>query len=122
MKRLALVGLLVLAGCGGDTAPGTDLETGLRFEVQTTKGFGTTLTVSATRNLPAGVRTQLEGERVQATCEVPDTKVVSLPKRWADLDEPFSTTLQTRGDVDVEAEATACRLVLDGRTFARSRR
>ena len=113
MKRAAVLVLVLLAGCGGETAPGTDTETGLRFAVG-----GNLLTVAATRDMPAGVRTQLEGRRVLATCDVPGTELATLPKTWDDVDEPFTTTLQAKRPVDLAAEATRCRLELGGRVFA----
>jgi hypothetical protein len=131
MRHLvALAALLTLTGCGGTGAKQTvtnggvvtvkkdDLKTGLEFKVQTAPGFGTTLTVSATRDLPVGVRTQLEGKKLTATCAVPDTEVATLAHVWPDLDEPFESRLQTKGDVAVARRATGCSLALDGRTFS----
>lgn len=113
MPRAVLVLLVALAGCGGDTDPGTDLETGLRFTLSANR-----LEVEATRRMPAGVRTRLEGRDVLATCDVPGADVATLPKPWDDLDEPFVTMLLTRRPVDVERAATRCRLEVDGRTFS----
>ena len=114
--------LLALAGCGADGADtglqvrdgvrsiaATDPETELRFVVQTA-GPSTTLSIEATRDLPAGVRTQLEGRRLTATCAVPGATVAALPREWPDLDAPYTINLQTQADVPIADRATTCTL------------
>jgi hypothetical protein len=134
MRRFyPLLAVVALAGCGGDTSgkkqtvtdggvvtvKRVDLKTGLEFKVQTAPGFGTKLFVTPTRDMPAGVRTELQGKRLRATCAVPGTSIVTLEHEWPTLDDPFESSLQTKGDVPVAERATGCSLALDGKTFSR---
>src|SRR5689334_6016578 len=134
MRHLAaLAAVCALAGCGeadGEkktttgqggavTVEREEVQTGLEIKDQTDPGFGTTLTVTPTRYLPAGVRTRLEGRKLTATCAVPDVDVATLAHVWPDLDEPFESRLQTKdGDVSIAERATGCSLTLDGKVFA----
>ncbi len=126
-----LVIAVMLAGCGGVGAPRsdegevkvadgvrsiskTDPKTSLRFEIQTA-GPSTMLTIAATNTLPAGVRTQLEGKRISATCAVAGVTVAPpLAQAWPDLATPFHTTLQTKRPVPVADRATTCTLRIAG--------
>lgn len=125
-RAAILAALLALTGCGADTGDHdlrvrddvhsiaeTDPETGLRFAV-ITAGPSTTLTVEATRDLPAGVRTQLEGRRLTATCAVPGSTVAVLPREWLDLDEPLTVNLQTKPVAAVADRAVSCTLRTPG--------
>ncbi len=129
MARTVLALALVaaaLAGCGGEGTTSsdegklrvrdgvraigrTDSRTGLYFEVQTTR-LSSTLSIRATRDLPAGVRTQVEGRRITATCAIPGTTVAALPRTWPDLAAPYVTTLQTRTPVPGADRVTTCTL------------
>jgi hypothetical protein len=127
-RAVAVIALtLSMVGCGGsgsdedgalrtegDTqiVSATDEKTGLRFEVQTAvESRDSGASVRTTKDTPARVRRDLEGEQLALSCDLRGAKARYFPDVWEDVDEPFGTALLVEGDASAAKLVTSCMLM-----------
>jgi hypothetical protein len=128
--KLAPLLLVAVAGCGGGSSPdapkpsvrttdsGTviatavDADRGVHYEVQSAKGFGSSLYVRLTKGAPDSTRKAVLNRQVAFTCRVPGAEVSYFPQVWARSKKQVGTALQVSGANEpiVAKVATTCSL------------